>query len=147
MNNNLPKLISSKALQRMFKLAPSSFYRIVPARSHELARGMIPVAWVVEYLNCCRVNLPELSAPMPLLSEKEVAPLFDIDGRPATPVQVRRFCRRSLFPIPHFDLGAGVKRFPPMAVEWWLSNVGSGTRVSSRRFRYDWTPPSRLIGG
>lgn len=136
MSPNLPSFISTALARQQLRLSEASFYRLFPA-GEQFARGMLSCQALVDSLNKCRRgSLDPLSAPMPLLSEKEVAPLLRVDGHPASVPQVRRLCNRRLFPIPHFDLGPKLKRFPKGAVEWWLGMVGSSVPVVRRKFRY-----------
>jgi hypothetical protein len=136
MSPNLPSFVSCTLAKEQLKLSEASFYRIFPS-GEQFARGMLSCKSLVDALNARRRGpLDPLTAPMPLLSEKDVAPLLLVDGKPASPSKVRRFCARRLFPIPHFDFGPKIKRFPAGAVEWWLSMVNSSVPVVRRRFRY-----------
>jgi len=136
MSPNLPKFTSASAAARMLGLSDATFYRVFPA-GEQFARGMLSTATVVDALNARRRGaLEPCTAPMPLLTEQDVAPLLSVDGEPATVSQVRRFCNRRLFPIPHFAFGPKIKRFPKGAVEWWLSMLGSKVPVVRRRFHY-----------
>lgn len=136
MSPNLPSFVSCTLAKEQLKLSEASFYRIFPS-GEMFARGMLSCKSLVEALNARRKGpLDPLTAPTPLLSEKDVAPLLLVDGRPASPSKVRSLCNRRLFPIPHFDFGPKIKRFPRGAVEWWLEMVGSSVPVVRRRFRY-----------
>ena len=136
MSPNLPNFISCSLAKQHLQLSEASFYRLFPA-GEQFARGMLSCKALVDALNARRRGpLDPLTAPMPLLSEQDVAPLLSVDGHAATVSQVRRFCNRRLFPIPHFDFGPKIKRFPKGAVEWWLDMLGSSVPVVRRRFRY-----------
>ena len=118
----------------MLKLSRAAFYRAFPG-SENAARGVIDASAVAAFLNAHAVNISDrLRFPAPLLDEQDVAELLPVDGHPATENQVRRFCRRKLFPIPHFRFSTSVVRFPKGAVEWWQKMRGSSVPVGSRKF-------------
>ncbi len=134
MKQNLPTYMSCEAVQRMLKLSRSAFYRAFPANENA-ARGIIDIASVADFLNKHAVNIGKpLHYPLPLLDETDVAPLLPVDGRPASENQVRRFCRRRLFPIPHYAFSKSVVRFPKGAVEWWQDPKTRSKPVGSRKF-------------
>lgn len=146
MSPNLPQFVSASTAKRQLGLSDASFYRAFPQDGF-CARGMLSCQALVDGLNSRRRGaFDPIGAPLPLLTEAQVAPLLQVDGHAATVSQVRRFCNRRVFPIPHFDFGAKIKRFPAGAVEWWLSLVGSGVPVVRRRFRYG-APATSERGG
>lgn len=125
------------ALLRKLRISSTLFYRIFPA-SRAPARGIVDVDVVVAFLNDHAIGVVgKLSEPIQLLTERDVAHLLTVDGHAATPAQVRRRCRRRLFPIPHFRFGVTVCRFPPGAVEWWKSEQHRRSPVGSRHFRIE----------
>ena len=123
-----------ESAMRMLKLSRSAFYRAFPA-AENAARGVVSTQDVTDFLNGCAVNIANtLRYPVPLLDEQDVAPLLQVDGHPATDNQVRRFCRRRLFPIPHYRFSKSVVRFPRGAVEWWQDPKTRKKPVGSRSF-------------
>lgn len=118
-NQNLPRVIPMDVVQRLLQLSPSVFrrYFIGPITP---VLGRVKMADVITFLDAHAVGIVGcLSSPPRLLSETDIAPLLPVDGHPATPAQIRRFCRRKPFPLPHFRFGATIYRFPFGAVEWW----------------------------
>lgn len=131
---NLPTYMTCDAAMRMLKVSRSAFYRAFPAAGNA-ARGIIDIAAVTDYLNKHAVNIAKpLRYPLPLCDENDVASLLLVNGRPATENQVRRFCRRKLFPIPHYAFSKSVVRFPKGAVEWWQDAKTRRLPVGSRKF-------------
>ena len=135
MSPNLPQHLTAASVRRMFRLTPSAFYRAFDQDSFS-AQGIMDAESVVAYLNDHKASniADEFDCASPLLTERDVAPLLVVDGHPATPGQVRRFCRRSLFPIPHVRFSRSLVRFPPKAVEWWLSPETRRKPVPARKF-------------
>lgn len=132
-----PQMMTVTALRKRFRISSSLLYRIFPV-NRAPARGIVDVDEVVSFLNAHAVGVVgRLSEPIQLFTESDIAHLLILDGHPATPVQVRRRCRRRLFPIPHFRFGVSVYRFPSGAVEWWLNEQRRGSPVVSRRFRVE----------
>lgn len=128
----------------MFRLSNSALYRAFGPDAFA-AQGLLDASAVVAFLNENRSGnfADEFDCASPLLTEEDVAPLLVVDGRPATPAQVRRFCRRSLFPIPHVRFSRSLVRFPAGAVEWWLSPETRRKPVPARRFRLHALPAKR----
>ncbi len=96
---------------------------------------MVFVPTIVDYLNERRVGIADRYDHVPnLLSESDVASVLIVDGRPATPGEIRRMCRRKLFPIPHVRFSRSLVRFPEKAVGWWLDPETRKQPVRQRKF-------------
>lgn len=135
--SNLPSSIDSRIAARLLGMPTSAFYRRFPAAAFP-ARGIVRMSALADALREAAVGIAgRIDVPPRLLTEEEVAPLFPmgLDGHPATVSQVRAFCRRRLFPVPHFDFGPKCKRFPEGAAEWWWSYLDSPVPVGSRVYR------------
>ena len=133
-------LLTPARVARLLKIGKTfTYHKLKMAESGCVA---VSAKTVVDWLNSCRTNatMPELDEPIPLLTEADVAPLVTVNGRPATPEQMRRFARRKLFPIPAFALSPKVVRFPFGAVQWWLSFLDSPVSVRFRRYAYGAAP-------
>ena len=133
------KLLSPNRVARLLGVSLSYVYRHFPSSS--FGKGTIPESAVLALLNERRSNnAPELHELIPLLTERQVSRLVEIDGEPATVHRIRLLARRRLYPIPCFDLGASTVRFPRRAVEWWLSYLDSAVPVRARIYHYGAAP-------
>lgn len=133
-NSNLPQKTTVEVVQRLFQLSSNVFRRRFQGKITPVL-GRVDVADIIPFLADHAVGIVgQLSCPLRLLSERDVGPLLPVDGHPATPAQVRRFCRRRTFPIPHFRFGTTIYRFPSGAVEWWINERRCGGYVASRQF-------------
>lgn len=131
-------LLSRKRVAQLLDLPSSQkTYELFPA---DTWGNDIPERELVSWLNERRGGgMPELAMTMlpQLVSDRRLAREGAVlrDGKPASVRKLRSICKRALFPCPHFQLSERRFAFTPDAVEWWASQIRSGTYVNQRRYQ------------
>lgn len=117
-------------------LALPSLYMVdtlFPKSSIATPRG-IPESVVVRFLNEHGVGMPRVDYIPGLVDEKTVADGVTMDGEPVTVKDIRRWCSRHGYPLPHYRLSRNYRRFTPGVVEWWKSYINSGVYIDFRKY-------------
>lgn len=128
------RYVSRKRIAKLFDL-PSSHktYELFPVD----AGASIPEDVVVEFLNEHRAGgMPPVDRIPQLVSDRSIAKSGMVlrDDKPVTVVRLRAMCRRVRFPVPHYRFSDRRFAFTPDAVDWWQSQLRSGTYVNQRRY-------------
>lgn len=97
----------------------------------------VPESAVLLLLNERRAGgQPELDSLPQLVSDRALARSGRImrDGKPLSLTRLRSMCKRVKFPVPHYRLSERRFAFTPDALDWWMSQIMSGTYVNQRRY-------------
>ena len=133
-------ILSRRKVKELLGLRSMSMVDFLFPKSTIATPRGIPEAVVVRFLNDHGVGMPKVDYIPGLVTEADIAKDVTLDGEPVTVADIRRWCGRKGYPIPHYRISRSIRRFTPGVLDWWHSYINSGVYVDRRRYSIGATP-------